>query len=307
MVKERGGGPSETQKPITIALSPSFQAMASDGTLIVLDFISKALARPYRVSSSSLPADLTIISVLDLKREFLKKRWTARFTPPANMERMARALSQSEKFLVVAFENLQHPAWADFGRLLIDSKVKRLTFFPEEVDSNGARLPYWWNYLDFPDFPRPEATYGRYGRLYSLEKLMTPIPRISNRLSRACWIGSYVAEPRASFLRVADSQFGLDVFGSAGSPMHAPKAEVLSRYRYAVAAENSLGIGYDTEKVPEVWDSGCLPVATFTQPMSDFNPRALNLLEPAQSHRHPLLLSAPNPIRVLEYLVGAFG
>ncbi len=131
---------------------------------------------------------------------------------------------------------------------------------------------------------------------------MTPLPISEERIDKACFVGSYRGGPRELLLRQAERAFGLDRFGGSGQKFDGPKAAILEKYRYCVAAENSFGFGYDTEKLPEAWDSGCVPVGTFNQPLSDFNPLAISPDNPAAAYEHPLLLEAPSADRVLDYL-----
>lgn len=267
-----------------------------------MEFIREVSGKTPIVSGLGQETDIALISVLDLKWFDRKKyRWSAG-KRTTSLEQHVEQISNSNVSMVMSFENLQHPAWVEFAPKLLHSRIPRTTFFPAEVDPGGARLPYWWNYLDWPQFPRIDASYQRYGRLYSLEKLLTPVVTDRSRFDKACWVGSYLNEPRSSLLRYAESTFGLDVFGTVGTPLVGPKVEVLERYRYAVGAENSLGIGYDSEKIPEAWEAGCLPVSSFVQPFSDFNPLAVDLRYPEESTRHPLLLKEPNAAKVLDYL-----
>lgn len=131
---------------------------------------------------------------------------------------------------------------------------------------------------------------------------MTPLPISEGRIDKACFVGSYRGGPRELLLRQAERQFGLDRFGGSGQKFDGAKAAVLERYTFCAAAENSFGFGYDTEKLPEAWDSGCVPVGTFLQPLSDFNPLAISPDNPLAAHEHPLLLEAPSADRILGYL-----
>lgn len=288
--------------PLRVSLSATLEKMASSGVFVVLDFLRLVSRRPIHLARLENEADIAFVSNLDIDRKsWTRGKWTT-FRHEPNLEKSVREMTKADKALLVSFENLQHPAWVGLGKLMLNSRIPRLSFFPHSVDPHGARLPYWWNYLDWPQFPRPKATYERYGRLYSLEKLMQPIPKSRGRLNKACWIGSYISEPRSSLLRHTETTYGLDIFGTAGRPIVTNKVQVLEKYRFAVGAENSLGIGYDSEKLPEVWDAGCVPVSPIIQPLSDFNPLALNMNSPEESTRHPLLLKEPNPTPVLDYL-----
>jgi hypothetical protein len=275
-----------------------------DAPMVLMDFLQAVTGRQVESIEGSGEADLLLLSALDL-RDLLEERanHSAVIGSPAELDDFAKSVANGGRLLVVSFENLQHAAWARFGSLLMQSKVPRLTFFPSEIDPTGERFPYWWNYLDWPDLARRRAVYRRYGRLYSLARLMEPIRHTEGRLERACWVGSNDdAQPRKFLRALVDANYGLDVFGPAGEPFEGPKLEILARYKFSLAAENSFGFGYDSEKVPEVWDAGCVPVGGFPQPYSDFNPKVLDLRNPEASFSEPLLLRPPNPDRVLQYL-----
>jgi hypothetical protein len=56
-----------------------------------------------------------------------------------------------------------------------------------------------------------------------------------------------------------------------------PKKTILENYTFALCPENSIGDGYVTEKIPEAFHSGCIPI-TWCRPQDleeDFNPGAL--------------------------------
>lgn len=223
-----------------------------------------------------------------------------------SLEQALRRITPAETIIAVSFENLQHPAWSDTGKLLLESGLPRLTAFPTTIDPAGIRFPYWWNYLEWPGLRTNDFPYSRYGKLYSIEKLLSPLPApASDRLERACWVGSSVGPIRQPILNSISNTYGLDIYGAAGRSFAGPKSAILKRYRYAVGAENSFGFGYDTEKIPEIWDSGCIPVGTFVQPLSDFNPAALDASRPERAFREPLLLRAPDLDPIFDYLHAA--
>lgn len=293
-----------TVPALRVCMGAQFAGRAKKSAPLILhDFLEKASGRPIELVSTYENADLVLASVLDLRERFERDRRKFLAPKDLSLSLSASRYSQGLPILVVSFENLQHPWWAEFGGLLLSSRIPRTSFFPTSVDPGGARFPYWWNYLDWPTFSRPLADYRRYGRLYSMENLMEPVPLPDGRLVRACFIGSgEQTEPRRGILRWVDNEIGLDVFGGAGKAFSGPKLPLMSKYKYAVAAENSFGLGYDSEKLPEAWDAGCVPVGAFQQPFSDFNPLAIGVGPNLGSTRHPLLLRPPDPTPLLEYL-----
>jgi hypothetical protein len=265
--------------------------------------LEEVTGRPVRLVADANSADISILTPFDVKRIFRRagQRFLGNFVS-TDLTQAVRKMPLSPRVLFVSFENLQHPAWREIGSAILSSRLPRLTAFPNSIDPAGERLPYWWNYLDWEKFPRPSFQPVRYGRLYSLQKFLEPLPKTKGRLEKACFVGSYAGGPRELMLTQAERDFGLDRYGEAGERFEGPKVSVLEKYRYSVGAENSFGFGYDTEKLPEVWDAGCLPVATFAQPMSDFNPLAIVPGDPSSAYKNPLLLKEPSPKRVLDYL-----
>lgn len=296
--------PGLTPRPFIVNFLQTSYLQADFGANGMLKVFLEAVAcRPIQLAANSTEADLTIVLPFDLAQPLRRHRGFLRTKTPS-FEALVQSVWPHGPTLFVSFENLQHPAWTVLGNLLAKSSSRRLTSYPRAIDPDGERFPYWWNFLDWPEYPRPAADYPRYGRHYSLERLMMPIPREDPgaRLERACWVGSYTTGIRASLLNQVERTFGLDRYGEAGAPFSGPKSVVLEKYRYCMAAENSFGFGYDTEKLPEAWDAGCVPVGTFCQPMSDFNPRALDENDSASAYSHPLLLQAPDARPILDYL-----
>lgn len=184
---------------------------------------------------------------------------------------------KSKKALFISHENLDRPYWWNMiGRFLINSDLPRLTFWPNEIDPRGARFPYWYNYIDWPNYPRKDC-YSRFGRFYTLSELSSPLSTSSNRLDRAIAITSHLEHPRSALLQSLQSQFQFDIFGSAGSKLEGSKLDKMRQYKYAFCPENSTGFGYETEKIPEAWAAGCVPVGIFLNPYSQFNPRLINI------------------------------
>ena len=209
--------------------------------------------------------------------------------------------------LFVSPENLDRPFWwSMLGKFLIDSDVPRLTFWPPEIDPVGVRFPYWYNYVDWPQYPRGNF-YNRFGRLYRLEELMSPLPHPIERKDRAVSISSHLDHPRRGLLSNLKSLMAVDSFGAAATRFSGGKLDLMCEYKYAFCAENSVGYGYDTEKIPEAWVAGCVPVGFYLNPFSDFNPEIAKCAQgnSEAAYHSPLLLKQPELSRVENY-VGKF-
>jgi hypothetical protein len=211
----------------------------------------------------------------------------------------------SKPTLFISHENLDRPYWwHTYGSLLINSRLPRLTYWPQEIDASGARFPYWYNYVDWSDYPRSNF-YSRYGKLYSLDALIAPLKEDPIRKDEVILIASHLDFPRASILDNIRKTKVVKVFGNAGTPFNGDKHSLMTKYKYALSSENSVGFGYDSEKIPEAWIAGCIPVGVFKNPYSEFNQEVMceyddNLNSPA--FRAPLLLNTPNLRKIEQYV-----
>ena len=177
-------------------------------------------------------------------------------------------------------------------------------------------------HLDWPELTEvPE--YPRYGGLLSIDRLQRPISdtyaegQLSSRLNRAALFSKHLKEPKKRFFELTSNVIWCDGFGGAfgNDNRQKPKMPVMQRFRFSLCPENQIGDGYITEKIPEAFHSGCIPI-TWCRPddlKEDFNPRAVInlyglddnqvtdvLIEPASRGRlyrellrEPLLLSRP--------------
>lgn len=211
---------------------------------------------------------------------------------------------KNKKVLFVSHENLNRPYWWNkLGRFLINSDIPRLTFWPTEIDPIGARFPYWYNYVDWPMYPRGNS-YPRFGRFYKIEELCAPISPTPNRLEKAIAISSHLDHPRGALLKSLESQFRFDIYGSAGSKFESSKLDKMRQYKFAFCPENSVGFGYETEKIPEAWVAGCIPIGIFLNPFSQFNPN-LQKIDPHNPNTFQnikLLESEPSLVEIENYV-----
>ena len=211
---------------------------------------------------------------------------------------------KNKKALFISHENLNRPYWWNMlGRFLINSDLPRLTFWPTEIDPDGERFPYWYNYIDWPAYPR-NTGYPRFGRFYKLTELCAPLSLTPNRFDKAIAISSHLDHPRSALLKSLQSQFQFDIFGSAGSKLEGSKLDKMQQYKFAFCPENSVGFGYETEKIPEAWIAGCIPIGIFLNPFSQFNQRLIDInhLDEASYKSIKLLESEPSLIEIENYV-----
>ena len=290
----------------------SQKALESDLLFLI---ISKVTARPLKVVTERDQADLVLVYPYITSSRFFKYKWViaralqlfVKFISPDALFRWLVGCTD-KPIIFVSHENLDRPYWWNMlGRFLIQSSIPRLTFWPKVIDPKGVRFPYWYNYVNWKDYPRVEG-YNRFGEFYDIERLMSPLPDSCGRIDKAIMITSHLDFPRASLLSGIQRRFKIDVFGRLGENFSGPKLPLMKKYKFAVVPENSVGFGYDTEKMPEAWIAGCIPLGSYQNPYSDFNPKLFYLNEEVvcSAIREPLLLSEPSLSEIEQYLTEFF-
>jgi len=209
------------------------------------------------------------------------------------------------KMLAVSHENLDRRPWQAFGNLIMQTDIPRLTFWPQALDPQGFRFPYWWNYADWPQIPRPNrGKFTRFGAFYDLDVLCEPQDLNNDghtRQDKAVWLTNHLEFPRGSILDKVKESVEVDVV--TGVPW-GQKLELLQSYRYCITTENSTGYGYETEKILEARTAGCVPVGYVQNPFSDFASASFFFTPPTITPKSipPLLKSRPNLAGLLTYL-----
>jgi hypothetical protein len=162
--------------------------------------------------------------------------------------------------------------------------VRQIGFWRSFSDNNLVlRFPNWMWLLDWPEIEN-QPSYDRYGCRLSINRLMSPITALydandlGNRRSRAILFATHLREPRERFFKLVDKVVGCDGLGKAFQmPVRGYKMSILERYAFCLCPENSLGDGYVTEKIPDAFHAGCIPI-TWCNPedlAEDFNPEAV--------------------------------
>lgn len=224
---------------------------------------------------------------------------------PEPLLRRLYGIPARSPILVVSHENLDRRPWQFFGNLIRRSRVPRLTSWPHEIDPEGFRFPYWWNYVDWPELQRAcSSVRSNFGRLYKLADLMEPqvvTSVASDRENRAVWLTRHRDFPRESVRIELEKFLPVDFVSDLA---FGQKAQVLSRYRYCVVTENSTGYGYETEKLPDAKSAGCIPIGHIPNPLGDFSPRSAYFRPPEvlPDFLPPLLDERPTLSRLLDYL-----
>jgi hypothetical protein len=273
-----------------------------DGNLI-FRIIKKICREEIQIVQDVRNADLVIAYPYLVGNTMFKVKWllstlTKKIFPKFDSAKLFRWMLGvgNKPVLFISHENLDRPFWWNMlGKFLINTNIPRLTFWPTKIDPRGCRFPYWYNYVEWADYPRV-SNYTRFGRFYTIQELTQPLKFDADREDAIVVISSHLDYPRAGLVAALTYQKRLDRYGKVGIAFKGPKIGIMKKYRYAFCAENSVGFGYDTEKIPEAWAAGCLPVGVFLNPFSDFN-RAVIDMDPNDPKSYaavPLLKFSPS-------------
>jgi len=195
-----------------------------------------------------------------------------------------------------------------------------------------VRFPYWQWYLNWKDLEITQP-YKRFDEIYSISKLMEPISKNFGQISegsfktnppQAALLTSHLKRNRFKLYFNCKMAIGCDLYGKKYIPITKGKKDLLSQYQISLCPENSIGQGYITEKIPESFLSGSIPI-TYCNPddlLLDFNPKAVvnlygltgfqirkKLKEISTNfevftalRNEPLLLASPDNKRLIELL-----
>lgn len=275
-------------------------SMVTDSSIKVVEpsHAELVVVYPYRWPFRSTLAGAALQS---LHRKVLR-RWG-----PEQTLRSLYRLPRRTKLLFVSPENLERRPWQVLGNIVSQTDIPRLTFWPEVIDPSGFRFPYWWNYVEWVEIPRPEFSRStRFGALYDLDTLLSdwaPPQHPRSRQERAIWLVQHLDFPRQQVLEQLRRTIDVDVVSNVP---FGKKMAVLETYKYCVVTENSVGYGYETEKLPEARLSGCIPIGFIGNPLTEFNPDAALFGVPKGGVQRlpPLLRNRPDINSLFSYLAG---
>jgi hypothetical protein len=151
------------------------------------------------------------------------------------------------------------------------------------------RLPYWLELVDWSHEGIIGNVNPRYGKLLSLKQMQLPLGNaFLARTQKAAMITSHLLEPRKMLYEAVDRAIGVTGFGPHFNQTiknhhssNFTKEAILKEFAFNLCPENHLYPGYYTEKIPESFLSGALPLGWVdTNVCADFNPAAFVNLEP---------------------------
>lgn len=238
------------------------------------------------------------------RTETKRFRWLPRAARPyaSNIERILKNGKRSNAPLILfhTAENVRHDAVTSDYSLSFDLAVESMRHF---------RFPYWMEMVDWSH----EGLLGnqnlRFGQLLSITRLTQPLGNDFLRRARSAAIfSSHLREPRATLVRALQSFMPLQGFGPHfdksiiyHQQSSLKKYEILQNFAFNLCPENGLYPGYYTEKIPEAFAAGCLPLTwTDTNVCTDFNQNAFVNLEPMSWQNFELLNDIINSPALLE-------
>jgi hypothetical protein len=197
------------------------------------------------------------------------------------------ALSSRASAPIVIFqtgENLRHDfAPSDFS----------ITFDLGISNPNHFRMPYWMEMIDWSAEGVTGNQNPRFGRLLNLDRLCAPLGEdFLNRPHKAAIFASHLREPRGTLLEAVKKQIEVVEFGRSFNPQiknHSEsgliKFDELQQFAFNLCPENGMHPGYYSEKIPEAFMAGCLPITWVDENVKvDFNPLAFINLAPMSAN-----------------------
>lgn len=229
--------------------------------------------------------DLQILGPF-FRHEIKKYRWLPRQSRPfaSSIETLLKSGLASRSNVPLSLfhtsENIRHDAVKADYSLSFDLSVDRNTHF---------RFPYWMEMIDWSHEGITGNQNPRFGRLLSISRLMQPLGGgFMLRPRRVAMFSSHLREPRATLVGAVKGIIPFEGFGPYFDrnivdhhQSNICKFENLQNFAFNLCPENGIYPGYYTEKIPEAFAAGCLPLTwTDTNVCADFNPKAFINLEP---------------------------
>ena len=260
-----------------------FTWIISEKNSVFIQALSLSLKLKVYVTKNLNQADLIVISPLIINKTnyiFVKTVYYLNrmgFIDSKRAIRIIFRLPKSKPILAVSFENLDAHRFKWFGDLIRNAGLPRLTHWPHSIDPQGCYYPYFYEFLDWENIKLDNEKYKRYGKKLSIKKLMAPLDRSDHdkRIDAVCALIGHVTFPRKQIIDHLKKTYRVDVFGKNTKPWDGSKYDLIKKYKYCFVAENSLGYGYETEKLPEAWNAGCIPVGYLKCEPSAFNLEAV--------------------------------
>jgi hypothetical protein len=155
------------------------------------------------------------------------------------------------------------------------------------------RMPYWMEMIDWSEEGVTGNQNPRFGQLLNINRLCSPLgENFLSRPQKAAIFASHLREPRRTLLEAVKSQIEVVEFGKSFNTQiknHSEsgliKFDELQNFAFNLCPENGMHPGYYTEKIPEAFMAGCLPITWVDENVKiDFNPIAFINLAPMSAN-----------------------
>lgn len=152
------------------------------------------------------------------------------------------------------------------------------------TDERHFRMPLWWASIDWTRHGVRNVPTPRIRKLIDIETLMQPLGEgVLQRPRKAAFFTTHMLQPRETIFSELSQAIEIDGYGPYFDPSIAHhnrssilKDDILRSYMFNLCPENTMFPGYYTEKVPEAFGAGCIPITWADQNIaSEFNREAL--------------------------------
>jgi len=177
--------------------------------------------------------------------------------------------SKKAKFSIFFTGENERPPYGDWDCYL--------SFDLNSYGGKNAYLPLWW--ITSSDLIRP--TVSPYlGRAITIHEMLNP--RTVNYRTRKKFCVAFIGKAypfRMQAIAALSSIGKVDVYGgiarNSGKKAALEKFETAQKYKFVFAFENDLFPGYVTEKAPEAWATGAVPLYWGSDPSGYLNQEAM--------------------------------
>ena len=148
-------------------------------------------------------------------------------------------------------------------------------------DERHFRMPLWWASIDWSRHGVCNIPTPRIRNLINIETLMRPLGEVVlQRPRRAAFFTTHMLEPRHTLFSELSAAIEIDGYGpyfderiQDHNISNIFKDDILQNYMFNLCPENTMYPGYYTEKVPEAFAAGCIPITWADQNIArEFKP-----------------------------------
>ena len=257
----------------------SYLGMPSDYCYSLVPLIIKKLGYKIQITNP-LRADLVIYGPF-YNKNYARLRWLPRswrLMASLVIDLVAKELSMRHQPPITLFhtaENVRHNhVHTDFS----------ISYDLDVESKRHIRHPYWMEIVDWSHEGVAGNNNRRFGELLNIKALMKPLGyQIISRDRKAVLVTSHLNELRSNCLQSTKKIMQVDGFGPYfdknirdHNRSNFSKKKILENYSFNLCPENSVAPGYITEKIPEAFAAGCLPITYVDESVGiDFNSEAM--------------------------------